>query len=413
MQRKKILIVTIPEKGHINPMIGIAQYLQQAGYELAFFAAADISTQLRAAGLHQQVFYNTAPEPVAADFVTRGKAFVEKLADKAWLRKWIKTLLIEAVPQQVQLLREVVTAFEPELIVTDPMVYAAVIVANENNIPWAGVSSSLNPITPGDWRCELTETLDELEQQRRALLTTAGWQPRFKVSDVLSPWLNIVFSVEAYMPREHCGNNYSFYVGHSFPAGKRGDEANFPFERLVPGRKKVYMSMGSQIYYHPQLFATVAAALGEEDIQLVFSINELYDDAAFRQTLPGNVIAVRYAPQLQVLQQMQLVITHGGANSVLESLATGVPVALLPVCNDQFLQARFVTNAGVGVVLDVANPSVAVYRSQLLPLLHADAREQSRAATIAAAFKKKGGAAEAAALITALYNTRKPVMPLV
>lgn len=409
MQHKRILIVTIPEKGHINPMIGVAQYLQRAGYELAFFAQANISAQLQAAGLHQQVFYSKAAAP-AADFVTRGKVFVEKLADKAWLRKWIKTLLIDAVPAQVKELRTVVNSFQPDIIVTDPMVYAAVIVANEAGMPWAGVSSSLNPVTPDNWTCELTETLDELELHRKELLATAAWQPQFKVSDVISPWLNIVFSVEEYIPRRLSGNDFSFYVGHSFPAGKRGDETTFPFERLLPGVKKVYMSMGSQIYYHPQLFATVAEALYDEDIQLIFSVNELFD-TNFIHTLPANVIAVPYVPQLEVLQRVQLVITHGGANSVMESLASGVPVALLPVCNDQFLQAKFITAAGAGVVLDPQRPSAAIYRQQLLPLLKTGAKEQVRVAEIAAAFERKGGAAEAAALIETLYRTGKSVMP--
>jgi MGT family glycosyltransferase len=245
-----------------------------------------------------------------------------------------------------------------------------------------------------------------------ALLSTPEWKPRFKVSDVISPWLNVVYAVESYMPRELCGNDYSFYVGSSFPAGDRGDEMAFPFDRLRPGTQKVYMSMGSQIYYHPQLFAAVAAALPDEDIQLIFSINELYH-TTFRDELPSNVIAVPYAPQLAVLQQVQLVITHGGANSVMESLANGVPVALLPVCNDQFLQAQFVTRAGAGIVLDPAHPSPDTYRTQLLPLLDATSAVTANARAIGAAFGRMGGAAEAAKLIQQLYDMQQPIMPYI
>ncbi|BAV08669.1 glycosyltransferase, MGT family [Filimonas lacunae] len=410
MQTKKILIVTIPEKGHINPMIGIAQHLQQAGFELAFFAQVDISDQLQAAGLHQQVFYDTTVVNVSEGFITKGKAFVEQLADIAWLRNWIKTLLIDAVPAQVQRIQQAVDAFEPDIIVTDPMVYAAAIVANRAGIPWAGVSSSLNPVTPDGWQCELTDTLDDLDYLRQELMTTPDWQPQFKVSDVISPWLNIVFTVEEYVSRRFSRNDFSFYVGNSFPAGKRGDEADFPFEKLLPGTQKIYMSMGSQIYYHPQLFRAVAEALYDEDIQLIFSINELYY-TDFVNSLPDNVIAVPYAPQLQVLQHVQLLITHGGANSVMEGLANGVPVAVLPICNDQFLQAKFIEHAGVGVVLDPAQPSPSVYRQQLLPLLHNGAAEKERARLAGEAFRQKGGAAEAAQLIIQLYNTRKPLTP--
>src|SRR5436190_12023361 len=100
--QNRILFVVIPEKGHINPMIGIAQHLQNAGYELAFCAQQDISLQLSKAGLRER-FYSDPP--AVKDFVTRGKAFVEKIADPSWLHNWIKTLLVDAVPSQIEMIQ--------------------------------------------------------------------------------------------------------------------------------------------------------------------------------------------------------------------------------------------------------------------------------------------------------------------
>lgn len=411
MDNKRILIATIPEKGHINPMIGVAQHLQAAGFELCFFAAADITPQLHKAGLMQELFTDPAAVNIKDDFITKGKDFVDRLKDKAWLRHWIKTLLIDAVPHQLDLLTAAAEKCRPSLILTDPMIYAAPMLAARLGIPWAGLSSSLNPITPDDWDCELTATLRQYSPERDRLFLEQGFTPRFKVSDAISPWLNMVFSTEQYMPREVCGNDFSFYVGHSFPAHDRGDETAFPFDRLLPHSRKVYMSMGSQIYYHPQLFSAVAQALPDDDIQLIFSLNELYD-TPFRQQLPANVIATRYTPQLQLLPQMDLFITHGGANSVMESMASGIPIAMLPICNDQFLQARFITRAGTGIVLDPDTPDPATYRNQLLPLLQTAAPEKQNARQIARSFQEHGGATEAAALIARLFETRQPLSPV-
>jgi zeaxanthin glucosyltransferase len=411
MQNRRILIVTIPEKGHINPMIGIAQYLQAAGFELFFFSQQDISPQLQKAGLHQKVYSDPTAINIKEDFITRGQAFVEQLADKPWLRNWIKTLLIDAVPEQIRLITAAAEDCQPALIVTDPMIYAAAITASQLDIPWVGVSSSLNPITPDGWSCELTDTLDSFSEQRDRLFTGQGLSPRFKVSDLISPWLNLVFSTEEYMPRSVCGNDVSFYTGHSFPMNERGDETDFPFDRLLPHTRKAYMSMGSQIYYHPQLFNAVAKALTADDIQLVFSINELYH-TPFLQQLPSSVIAVPYAPQLKVLPYMDLVITHGGANSVMESLANGIPVAMLPICNDQFLQAKFITRAGAGIVLDPEDPSPDIYRQQLLPILQPQSPERIKAHAIGQSFQRHGGAREAAEWIQRLYEMQEPLMPL-
>jgi zeaxanthin glucosyltransferase len=410
MRSKKILFVTIPEKGHINPMIGVAQHLEQMGFELAFFSMQDISSHLKKAELRASAYFAPSSNNIDNNFITHGRDFVEKLADKNWMRQWIKTLLIDAVPEQMKHLYTIVDDFKPSLIVTDPMIYASALVADSLCLPWAGLSSSLNPITPNQWRCELTDTLDAFYKQRLKLFMHTNLTPTFKVSDLISPWLNIVFSTETYMPREICKNDVSFYVGDSFPKSARGDECEFPFEKLKPYTKKVYMSMGSQMYYHPKLFSVVAKALPEKHFQLIFSIGELMN-TQFVNELPENVIPVPYAPQLQLLKQMDLLITHGGANSVLEGLAHGLPVALLPICNDQFLQARFISRAGVGIVLNPAASSPEHYRKQLLPLLEKQAPQKKAAMKIKESFARRGGAKEAANLIERLYTTQTPLMP--
>jgi MGT family glycosyltransferase len=274
-----------------------------------------------------------------------------------------------------------------------------------------GVSSSLNPITPSSWQSDLTDTLDALNDHRVSLFEQYGLKPHFKISDAISPWLNIVFSTEEYMPRAVCENDFSFYVGDCLPLYNRGDETSFPFERLQSGKKIVYMSLGSQLYYHPQLFDCVSQALYETDIQLIFSLNELIH-TPFANQLPANVIPVKYAPQIELLRHVDLMITHGGANSVMESLTQGIPVALLPICNDQFLQARFVKNANAGIVLDAFQPDPDVYRKQLLPLLEEDSAIRRSITKIRESFKRYGGAREAASLIMQLLNTKKPLMPV-
>ena len=137
----RALFVTIPEKGHINPMIAPAQAILQKGHEVAFFAQNDIRTQLSRAGLTQ---LNPPAQAPAAH--SRGAEFAERVQDKAWLSAWIKELLIDRVPDQLPALRAAVEQFSPDVLVLDPMVYAGVIVAHEAKLPWAGLSSSLNPV---------------------------------------------------------------------------------------------------------------------------------------------------------------------------------------------------------------------------------------------------------------------------
>jgi UDP:flavonoid glycosyltransferase YjiC (YdhE family) len=51
--------------------------------------------------------------------------------------------------------------------------------------------------------------------------------------------------------------------------------------------------------------------------------------------VPDNAIIVKKAPQVDVLKRASVCITHCGLNTVLESLACGVPQVAIPVTFDQ------------------------------------------------------------------------------
>ena len=66
--------------------------------------------------------------------------------------------------------------------------------------------------------------------------------------------------------------------------------------------------------------------------------------------VPANVMVVSYAPQIELLKRSSLCITHAGLNTVLESLASGVPMLALPITNDQPGVAARIANKKLGVV---------------------------------------------------------------
>jgi len=66
--------------------------------------------------------------------------------------------------------------------------------------------------------------------------------------------------------------------------------------------------------------------------------------------VPNNAIIVKKAPQLELLKQASVCITHAGLNTVLESLAQGVPQVAIPVTYDQPGVAARIANKQTGVV---------------------------------------------------------------
>lgn len=390
---KRILFFTIPEKGHLNPMIGPAVWLQRLGHEVRFHAPHDISEQLHKAGL-QPLDGGTAAAPPPEE--NRGAYFAEKVRDKAWLRQWIQRLLIEEAPAQIPEYAEVIAQYQPDLIVTDPMIYPAAIAAHATQVRWVALSNSLNPVLDDTVRSDLLDTVAALHPAREALFAQHGMAAEFSGCDVLSPHLTIAFTTPEFIGREVPG---VALVGPSLPPEERGDETAFDPAWLAPDRQRVLMSFGSQIYHQPELFRKVIRVTERLGVQLILAVNQLLGSAELGE-LPPHVLALHYAPQLQLLPHMHGFISHGGANSVMEALHFGVPLLLSPVCNDQFHQAHFLQKAGAGEVLDLATADETEIHRRIASILH-DHTVLMNARRIAASYSVDG-AKRAAELIAAL-----------
>src|SRR5262249_42130029 len=83
-----------------------------------------------------------------------------------------------------------------------------------------------------------------------------------------------------------------------------------------------------------QTFGMIAEACAGLELQLVISLGGGQDPALLGD-LPGDPVVVGYAPQLDLIRQATLTISHGGLNTALESLAQGVPMVVLPVAYGQ------------------------------------------------------------------------------
>jgi zeaxanthin glucosyltransferase len=93
----------------------------------------------------------------------------------------------------------------------------------------------------------------------------------------------------------------------------------------------------------------VAGVARHKDLQLVLSIGDQLDPEQIKP-VPKNAIIVKRAPQLELLKQSSVCITHAGLNTVLESLAEGVPQVAVPVSFDQPGVAARVAHNQTGVV---------------------------------------------------------------
>src|SRR5262245_25168863 len=122
-----------------------------------------------------------------------------------------------------------------------------------------------------------------------------------------------------------------------------------------------------------------------KDLQLVLSVGEQVDPKQIGP-VPNNAIIVKRAPQLELMKQATVCITHAGLNTVLESLAQGVPQVAIPVTYDQPGVAARIAHKKTGVVtsLDKLNADrLALLLEEVLtdPTYRENARKLQKAIT--------------------------------
>ena len=178
---------------------------------------------------------------------------------------------------------------------------------------------------------------------------------------------------------------------------------DFPWDRL-DGRPLIYASLGTLQNGSEAIFKIITDACAGLDAQLLISLGGGLDPARLG-SLAGSPLVVHFAPQLEVLKRAALVITHAGLNTVLESLAEGVPLVALPLGNDQPGVAARLKARGAGVVVSRHRLNPARLRKAVLLVLQ-DAGYRKAAQGLQSVLQQLDGAGRAVDLIEQVLKLR-------
>jgi MGT family glycosyltransferase len=241
-----------------------------------------------------------------------------------------------------------------EALLLDPIQFFVELAAMKSRIPYVTVANALyidfSGYTPAGifgWPHEttpeaLTRNLQAITQAVRFCYNegTKSYAKElgFKTDLDHPSW---VFSELAYITQlpkefdfEHPLLPPQFHYTGPFRDGKGRPNVDFPWDRLT-GEPLIYASMGTIMNGRADVFRTIAAGVAKrKDTQLVLSIGDRLNPEDIGP-VPSNAILVNQAPQLELLKRTSVCITHAGLNTVLESLAEGVPQLAIPVTFEQ------------------------------------------------------------------------------
>jgi len=198
-----------------------------------------------------------------------------------------------------------------------------------------------------------------------------------------------------------------FHHTGPFHNSKGRENVDFPWERLT-GEPLVYASMGTILNGQVDVFRTIVAAVAKnKNLQLVLSIGDQIDPKRIGP-VPNNAIVVKRAPQLELLKRATVCITHAGLNTVLESLAQGVPQLAIPITYDQPGVAARIAHKKTGVVTSL-DKSTADHLASLLNKVLTDPTYRENARRLQKAIAEANGLSVAAHLIEESLGVKEKV----
>jgi len=200
-----------------------------------------------------------------------------------------------------------------------------------------------------------------------------------------------------------------FYHTGPFHDGVGRAKIDFPWEKLT-GQPLIYASMGTILNGNLDVFQTIVTALAKhDDLQLVLSVGDQIDPQRIVSP-PRNAIIVPRAPQLDLLKLASVCITHAGLNTVLESLAQGVPQIAIPVTFDQPSVAARIGHRQTGVVasLDKLTPD---HLSELLDEVLINSTYRANAKRVQHKIIEANGLAVAADVVEEALGVREKPNP--
>ena len=268
------------------------------------------------------------------------------------------TMLCREAPQ-------VLRAAGVEALIVDQTEAAGGLLARHLGLPQISVANALlinrEPLLPPpfvDWPYDETEwgltrnrggyriadlLMRRLTRRLRGQAGEWGLQSISTLEDCLSPLLQISQSVAGFdFPRR------------AAPAGlvQVGPlrEPERGHCQITDPRPLIFCSLGTLQGARAAIFRKVAEAAAALDLSLLIAHGGKLRPAE-AVGWPGAPRVEAFVPQRAVMERADIVVTHGGLNTVLDALAAGVPMVVVPIAFEQGAIAARIERCGAGLVI--------------------------------------------------------------
>ncbi len=374
--------------GHLEPLVPIARAAEAAGHTVAFAGRPLMVPQVEALGFAAFAAGSDVgltpkrlplePADLERDMRAVGDGFGRRIA---------RERAADILP--------LCASWRPDLLVCEEMDFGSMVVAERLALPRATVLvSATGAFVRTD---DVAEPLNEVRAEH-------GLPPDPDLAMlsrylVLAPFPRSLRDPACPMPA----------TAHTLRLATRDagqDDAAPSWVAHLGTRPTIYFTLGT-IYNMESgdLFNRVIAGLRDLPANLIVTVGRDIDPRELGRQ-PANVHVERYIPHAVLLPQCHLVVSHGGSGSVVDALAHGLPMVLLPMGADQPLNAARCETLGVALVLDAVGTTPREVREAVSRVL-ADSTYRQTAERIRDEIDRLPGPRHAVTLLERLAFQRR------
>ena len=425
----RFLFTVWPFAGHFFPDVAIARALRDRGHECAFYTGTKACQVLTDEGFLCFPFRHVNEERVYGILSSpqRGSLRWNKLLQfKTTLRKW----LVETIPDQVRDLQIVLEDWRPDVVACDPTMLSPMLIFRELcNLRVAVTSFIPACMVPGPDAPPFGLGLPQPRSwHTRLVARLIAWGANMFTTDFRRavdatreryglPVLSVsVYEFMGQMPLYLVPSTPEFdYQRHDLPVSVHyvgsciwNRPRHMPtadwLARVPRDQPWVHITQGTMHNADPFVLRAGAEGLGHLPVQVIMTVGgdgEPIELGLGSRSIAPNVHIGGWVSHSELLPWTDVLVTTGGAGTVLAALDAAVPMVVIPTEWDKLENAQRVVEAGAGLRLAPQDCTPKGLREAVERVLR-DPSFRQNAQRIAASFSRYGGSMRAAELLEGL-----------
>lgn len=364
--RKKVIFINFPVSGHINPQYELCKELAKQDIDFIYYTAERYLDKYKSIDNLEVKLY-------PKEFMD----YYDMLSDNIEYHKKIMAIMyvFNTLTEKIlPYMQQEIDKENPDLIICDSLALWGKIIARHNKIPYMLFFTSFM----GD-----SKTIKSTPGFRKQLLKAAITDFKF-----IYKFLNIQKRIEKIYGKnsenitkvmDHQGKFTVVATSREFHPGGKCLPANIKFikpymyreTRVNKDKDTIFVSMGtisfSKSFWDKCIEATVGLGY-----RVVISFGGNKKNKVNIKDIPDNVEIYENLPLdafREELERSEIIITHGGFNSITDSIVAETKVLVCPVTNEQKGNGAILEEYGCGILYPEKEFNIETLRTSIKQLI--------------------------------------------